>query len=426
MLYLLSNIHLKVILHSVFQSSEESDDIPCTGREAKQTADMSATKSARNGKTNTPASLSKRVFERIGNDMFLIGETPPAIRRKQFEEIAKENGFETSLEFARKVVEWPEDKVVKNLAEFYKKKEPSVVEIFSFGSVFSTTKLHENGSLNLLEENFEGYDSVKGKRKRTAKKKASNRTSLFSSKKEDTRQLQFPKSRSLKRRSRQTRVRYMPESSGSSSDTEGKSDESLSCGENRTLPPKRTARSHSRKIAERGPKLFGTCKHSEVKEVIEETQIDELTRGLGESDECGRTPENHWASKHDFEQHSKSILSPVKFHGTDDSDSEEILELMMFGSSKSPAKSKVNDTSFSSIADTRKHRDIEIDVRSNSGTEIENHNESFSILDELMDKGATSTVVSSETKLREVEMNIAPMELSESQNSSSVLDELMG
>ena len=419
---------MKVTLHSVFQSSEESDDIPCTGREAKQTADIIATKSARNKQKNTPTSLSKRVFERIGNDMFLIGETPPAIRRKQFEEIAKENGFETSLEFARKVVEWSEDKVVKNLAEFYKKKEPSVVEIASFGSIFSTMKLHEKSSLNLLEENFEGYDSVKGKRRKMTKKKTFNGTSLLSSKKEDTRtrQPQFRKNILLKRRRTQTRVRYMPESSRSSSDTEGKSDESLSCDEKRTLPPKRTARPHSRKIIERVPKFFETCELSEAKDVIEETQMDEFDYGSGESDDCGRTSESHRASKNDFEQHSKSTISPVKCLGIDDSDSEEILEFMMFGSSKSPAKSKVNDTNFLSISNTRKERDVEIDVHANSGTEIDNLNESFSILDELMDKGAASTVVSSEAKLREVEMNIAPMEFSESQNSSSVLDELMG
>eukprot|EP00112_Aurelia_sp_Birch-Aquarium-sp1_P020705 Seg54.1 transcript_id=Seg54.1/GoldUCD/mRNA.D3Y31 product="hypothetical protein" protein_id=Seg54.1/GoldUCD/D3Y31 len=71
-------------------------------------------------------------------------------------------------------------------------------------------------------------------------------------------------------------------------------------------------------------------------------------------------------------------------------------------------------------------RDSGTDVHANSGAEIESLNESFSILDELMNKGATSTAVGSETKLRESGMNIAPMEFSESQNSVSVLDELMG
>eukprot|EP00112_Aurelia_sp_Birch-Aquarium-sp1_P010547 Seg2248.2 transcript_id=Seg2248.2/GoldUCD/mRNA.D3Y31 product="DNA excision repair protein ERCC-6-like 2" protein_id=Seg2248.2/GoldUCD/D3Y31 len=243
-------------------SSEESDDIPCTGREAKRAADISATISARNKKLNTPASFSKRVFERIGNDMFLIGETPPAIRRKQFEEIAKENGFKTSLEFARNVVEWSEDKVVKKLAEFYKKKEPSVVEIASFSSIYSTTKLLDKGSANLLMENTGEEDSVKGKKRKFPQKKNFNRTSLLSLKKEKARarEPQFRNSRSFKRRSSQTRVRYVPESSSS---VEGKSDESLSCDVTKSLPPERTARFLSRKITEGVSNLFGTRNRSE-------------------------------------------------------------------------------------------------------------------------------------------------------------------
>ena len=83
-----------------------------------------------------PSLLSKRIFERIGSDMFLIGAMPPLLRRQQFPDIARHFGFESSLNFARTLVELTENEVREKLFEFYKASEPCISEASSFQSIY--------------------------------------------------------------------------------------------------------------------------------------------------------------------------------------------------------------------------------------------------------------------------------------------------
>ena len=84
--------------------------------------------------------------------MFLIGATPPLIRRQQFESIARHYGFDSSLEFARSLVMSTQDQVREKLFEFYKANEPNIVETSSFKSIY--------GARNSGAEPVKGNDDL--------------------------------------------------------------------------------------------------------------------------------------------------------------------------------------------------------------------------------------------------------------------------
>ncbi len=123
-----------------FQSSDESDDIPCTSTHQEE--------NKRNPEKEFDAtSPRKRIFERVGSDMFLIGETPSAIRRSQFSEIALDAGFESSLDFAKDVLLWSKEQVAETILSFYKNKEPGIECVPSFANVYKTsTDAHESST----------------------------------------------------------------------------------------------------------------------------------------------------------------------------------------------------------------------------------------------------------------------------------------
>ena len=70
--------------------------------------------------------------------MFLIGDTPPAIRRKHFEEMTQDNNFATIYEFAKHAVNQPEEESIKLLKDYYLKHEPTIESVSSFKDVYST------------------------------------------------------------------------------------------------------------------------------------------------------------------------------------------------------------------------------------------------------------------------------------------------
>lgn len=116
------------------QTSEESDDIPCLTKENVLQNNENSTDTT---KIRYPGLLSKRIFERIGSDMFLIGATPSLIRMQQFCEIARHYGFQSSIDFAKSLILSTESEVKKKLFEFYKAKEPCITETSSFKSIYS-------------------------------------------------------------------------------------------------------------------------------------------------------------------------------------------------------------------------------------------------------------------------------------------------
>ncbi|XP_065069510.1 DNA excision repair protein ERCC-6-like 2 isoform X2 [Rhopilema esculentum] len=124
-------------------SSEESDDVLCTARSKKPDAEKASCSSrTEQDDRNPPYSTSskQRIFERVGKDMFLIGETPPLLRKQQFEKISKYFGFETPLEFAKELVKCSEGELKLKLLDFYKSEEPSIVRISSLRNVYFVAK----------------------------------------------------------------------------------------------------------------------------------------------------------------------------------------------------------------------------------------------------------------------------------------------
>ena len=127
--------------------SEESDDIPCLAKK-------DGVKTIENVNDAPDSSfLNKRIFERIGSNMFLIGAMPPLLRKQQFPDIARHFGYESSLEFARTVVESTENEVRGKLFEFYKAIEPCIAEASSFQSIYAE-KSARFGSVSENNVNF--------------------------------------------------------------------------------------------------------------------------------------------------------------------------------------------------------------------------------------------------------------------------------
>ena len=125
------------------QSSEESDDVLCTARSKKPDEEKDSCNNRNEQDDRNPpysTSSKQRIFERVGKDMFLIGETPPLMRKQQFEKISKYFGFGTPLEFAKELVECSEEELKLKLLEFYKSEEPSIVRISSLRNVYFVAK----------------------------------------------------------------------------------------------------------------------------------------------------------------------------------------------------------------------------------------------------------------------------------------------
>ncbi|XP_057299784.1 DNA excision repair protein ERCC-6-like 2 isoform X1 [Hydractinia symbiolongicarpus] len=83
---------------------------------------------------------SSGIFERVGTDMFIIGSTPPAIQKMQFNQMAQEHGFNSVKEFASHVLNSDSREWKKMLMAFYVKRNPEVKSVSSFDQIFDHSK----------------------------------------------------------------------------------------------------------------------------------------------------------------------------------------------------------------------------------------------------------------------------------------------
>ena len=80
--------------------------------------------------------------------MFLIGATPSLIRKKQFGEIASYYGFESSKDFAEVLMQSSEKEIKGKLYEFYKANEPQIVESSVFKSIFCASSSRREAKIS--------------------------------------------------------------------------------------------------------------------------------------------------------------------------------------------------------------------------------------------------------------------------------------
>ena len=374
------------------QTSEESDDIPCL---TKENALQNNERSTNATKTKQPGLLSKRVFERIGSDMFLIGATPSLIRKQQFCEIARHYGFESSLDFAKSLILSTENEVKKKLFEFYKAKEPNIIETRSFKSIYSERS-------SMIEANTSNITSGDATKSRYRQKR-------------DRRKRQISKEEWL----------FEPDldlCSGTLSEKLAGKKDLFSRVEKKSKDIKRipgikqslTYSSHARGKFSRGYKApFGDSNNSAkpqcFEDVVEETEIE-----LGEEEDYEKPLSNEQVEWEKDSSNDRGLLSEL----ADLEHSDGILDEMMFNPvcNSSFVSSKTNNWS---------HENFDInDHTSNSRS-------SFSILDELMDSSVAVELTA--RKDREMTINFSDKPLDaiksqdeDSQHSASVLDELMG